>query len=129
MYYTPGIEKQLKDARENLPTLLDPNERNKLCKHVNILARKLKNRIAHAKLLAHQRNCINKNVQDVLKVGQVFMQADYVTTYNVYGKPVRNLVLFIIKDTNMIFWSGSMWTIFLQDLIFGVALFPYLIIY
>ena len=86
----PGIEKQLKDARENLPTLLDPNERNKLCKHINILARKLKNRIAHAELLAHQRNWINKNVRDVLKVGQVFMQADYVTTYNVYGKPVHN---------------------------------------
>jgi len=39
-------------------------------------------RLMHVEVLSHQRRWINYNIRDVLRVGQGFIQADFVSLYN-----------------------------------------------
>jgi hypothetical protein len=49
----------------------------------------------HVEVLSHQRRWINYNIRDVLRVGQGFIQADFVSLYNSMGRKIHNLILVI----------------------------------
>ena len=86
-------EKKLNSIQIALDSEQDSTKKIQLAKQVKRLQILVDRRRDHLKSLKHQRNWINKNIRDKLVVGQVLVQADYVSFYNIDGNSIHDLVL------------------------------------
>lgn len=90
-----AYEEELEQARTAKKKEEDAAKKSALGREVTRLQHLVERRLAHRKVLDHQRPWINENVIWKLKPHQCLVQADYVSFYNTLGKKVHDLVLVI----------------------------------